>query len=311
MSFLGKKKSNIGRGFVFYLIFNAQFTEKDRENISNFLFPLLTELFDEVNIRYAVNDYGHEIISIEAPYAKFEINEGSPYEIYLNIFSRIILDGYEQSAIGKCRIINYHIEFMLVPVEDPKKGSYDKLLIREPTGEDFDLIYSSLDSLLFQQYSNFEDKILRNKYRSLLEFGPYAESFDMDIVKKQEAEQPTHWIFKKVKSPINFYYRELALHESMLGQYHRCLATCITGLQMFPYCPYLLYMKGRTLGDIGNYDDGIEVLNRAISIYPHFADLYVERGSIMEKMHDIRAAKADYEKALEIEPTIQIPKINR
>ena len=69
MSFLGKKKSKIGRGFVFYLIFNAQFTEKDRENISNFLFPILNGIFDEVDIRYTINDYGHEIISIDAPYA--------------------------------------------------------------------------------------------------------------------------------------------------------------------------------------------------------------------------------------------------
>jgi tetratricopeptide (TPR) repeat protein len=110
--------------------------------------------------------------------------------------------------------------------------------------------------------------------------------------------------FQDVKTPKEFRARCDALHYSMIGEYEKSIECANKGLEENPESAYLFYMRGRTKGDTGLFDEGNQDLNVAIRIKPDFADAFVERGYIKEKMGDIDAAEEDYEKADSIEPDI-------
>ncbi|HJX06206.1 MAG TPA: tetratricopeptide repeat protein [Candidatus Nanoarchaeia archaeon] len=54
--------------------------------------------------------------------------------------------------------------------------------------------------------------------------------------------------------------------------------------------------------------NNLKDLNKCIKIKPDYADAYVERGLIKQRMGDLKGAENDYKKAKEIEPTIQLPR---
>jgi len=144
----------------------------------------------------------------------------------------------------------------------------------------------------------------------------FDESFSMDepylsleYIKNKEIEAPTHWIFKHVSDPVEMNYRNKSLQKSMIGHYDEVVKICLNGLEKYPDSPYLLYMLGRTLGDIGKATDdnqkfreGIGLLNYVIDLCPDFADAYVERGIIKKLQNDTIGANEDFIKANTIEP---------
>lgn len=163
-----------------------------------------------------------------------------------------------------------------------------------------------------QPYSHEIHSALKNIDRSCNDSFSIEEAhFSMEYIKKQEIEQPTHWIYKYVVDPIEMNYRTRALRKSMIGQYDEVITICEKGLEKYPDNPYLLYMQGRTLGDIGKVSNncqklnkGIEVLNHVINLYPNFADAYVERGRIKKLQTDNNGAIEDFTIANNIEPGI-------
>lgn len=136
----------------------------------------------------------------------------------------------------------------------------------------------------------------------------------MELIKIQEIAQPTHWIYKKVVDPIEMNYRNSALRKSLIGDYDQVVNICMKGLKKYPKSPYLYYMLGRTLGDIGEistdnqkFNEGIIVLNHVIDLYPDFADACVERGRIQIYLSNQDEAIRDFLHAREIEPGIDLP----
>lgn len=136
----------------------------------------------------------------------------------------------------------------------------------------------------------------------------------MEFIKNKEIEEPTHWIYKNVTDPIEMNYRDRSLRKSMIGHYDEVVKICMKGLEKYPNSPYLLYMLGRTLGDIGKasndnqkYNEGISVLNHVIDLYPDFADAYVERGTIKIYLSSEDGAFRDFIQAREIEADIDLP----
>lgn len=133
----------------------------------------------------------------------------------------------------------------------------------------------------------------------------------MDFIKNKGIEEPTHWIYKNVADPIEMNYRDRSLQKSMIGHYDEVVKICMSGLEKYPNSPYLLYMLGRTLGDIGKasndnqkFNEGITALNHVIDLYPNFADAYVERGVIKRFQNNTAGANEDFIKANSIEPGI-------
>lgn len=132
---------------------------------------------------------------------------------------------------------------------------------------------------------------------------------DMKVVEKLAKENPDRMIFQKVKNPEEFRARFHALHYSMTGDYDKAIEHADKGLKINPESAYLFYIRGCSKGDIGAFDGGIKDLSEAIRLKPNYADAFVERGHIKEKMGDVGVGGCwnDYDTALTIEPSVVLP----
>ena len=133
-------------------------------------------------------------------------------------------------------------------------------------------------------------------------------SLDLSHIRAMEKAFPTHWIYKHCDDAKQSVYRSNALKASMVGKYDRAIAICRDGLSKFPNDPYILYMLGRTLCDIGRVNkdkDKIEIARRTlddvISQYPEFPDAYMERGWCKYGLGDFAGAERDCASAIERE----------
>ena len=126
-------------------------------------------------------------------------------------------------------------------------------------------------------------------------------------IEKIAKQHPDRMIFQKVKNPEEFKARFHALQYSMAGDYYKAIEYADKGLKINPESAYLFYIKGRSEGDVGLFAEGIKDLTEAIRLEPNYADAFVERGYIKDRMGDANGAAQDYGKALDIEPTIILP----
>lgn len=132
----------------------------------------------------------------------------------------------------------------------------------------------------------------------------------MNLVRKQAKEYPDRMIFQDVKNPEEYQARNHALYYSMQGKYGLSIEHATEGLKINPNSAYLYYIRGRSKGGLGQFEEGIRDLNIAIKIKPNYADAFVERGYIKQKMGNLKDAKKDYKKAKRIEPEIKLPAKN-
>ncbi|MCK4736687.1 MAG: hypothetical protein KAT65_29805 [Methanophagales archaeon] len=151
----------------------------------------------------------------------------------------------------------------------------------------------------------FYTTILDESRRKVFEFTKNVK-VDMEILKEKEKETQDP-MFMDAKTPKEFKWRHWALNASMSGEFEKAIEFCSRGLKINPESAYLLYMRGRSKGDLGELKGGIEDLNRAIELYPNFAEAYAERSAIKTRLGDQEGALEDYKKAKEIDPTSVIP----
>ena len=149
----------------------------------------------------------------------------------------------------------------------------------------------------------FHTTNLDEDMKKVFEFAKNVE-VDMETLKEKEAQDP---MFMDVKTPKEFKWRYWALNASMSGEFEKAIEFCSRGLKINPESAYLLYLRGRSKGDLGELKGGIEDLNRAIELYPNFAEAYAERSAIKSRLGDQEGAQEDYKKAKEIDPTSVIP----
>jgi len=160
--------------------------------------------------------------------------------------------------------------------------------------------------MLFKKKRKPKEELLKPLLDSLAKA---IQEKGIEPVKKLAKEYPDRMIFQKVKNPEEFQARSLALHYSNVGDYYKAIEYADKGLKINPESAYLFYIKGRSEGDIGLFAEGIKDLSEAIRLEPNYADAFVERGYIREKMGDVGVGGCwdDYDTALTIEPSIVLP----
>jgi len=127
---------------------------------------------------------------------------------------------------------------------------------------------------------------------------------DSRTIEENAKKYPNILIFQDIKTPKEHRARFDALHYSMIGEYEKSIECANNGLEENPKSAYLLYLRGRTKGDIGLFEEGKRDLDEAIKIKPNFADAFIERGYIKDKMGDIEGAEEDYKVGESIESNI-------
>ena len=128
---------------------------------------------------------------------------------------------------------------------------------------------------------------------------------DMKTIKELAEKHPDRLIYQEVKSPEEFQERNTALYYSMQGDYEKSIVHATAGLKINPNSVYLVYMRGRSKGDLGQFEEGLKDLTEAIKMEPKYAEAFVERGYISQKMGDLSGARSNYGIGIRLDHTLQ------
>lgn len=136
-------------------------------------------------------------------------------------------------------------------------------------------------------------------------------------VQKTAKSQPKNPFFQDIKNMEEFRIRNKikVLAGFMQAGTLDFLETCKEiieysnkGLKINPNSAFLLYFRGRSKGDLREVEEGLKDLNKCIKINSDYAEAYIERGYLKQKIGDTKGAEEDYKKAKEIDPNILLPK---
>jgi len=86
-------------------------------------------------------------------------------------------------------------------------------------------------------------------------------------------------------------------YEQALDQYEEALAAK-------PDMPHYARAKARTLMQLGRNEEALRWFGRAIELQPFFGGTYANRGILHDRMGNYQKAVSDYEKALELDESL-------
>ncbi len=128
---------------------------------------------------------------------------------------------------------------------------------------------------------------------------------DMKMLRELIKNNPDRPLHQNIKNPDEYKERNLALSYSMLGDYEKSMAHATAGLKINPKSAYLLCMRGRSKGDLGKFDEGLNDLNDAINLDPKYAEAFMEKGYILQKIGDLSGARSNYKMAISLDPALE------
>jgi hypothetical protein len=129
---------------------------------------------------------------------------------------------------------------------------------------------------------------------------------DMAGIEKLRQKYPDHEMYQDIFDPREFTMRGQALNYALLGDFEKSIEWANKGLAINPKSPFLLYLKGKTLGDMRKYQEGIVYLMKAIELKPTFAEVYSELSVAQFKLGNYELAEQASIKAHELNPSIKV-----
>lgn len=143
-------------------------------------------------------------------------------------------------------------------------------------------------------------KVRRKEGRSpkqyIVNFFSIGKINEMKIIKEMEADFPSNLSWKDVKNPEEYRYREMALHAASKNRHWDAISHSNRGLKINPKSAYLHYMRGKSKGHLGRFEDGIKDLEKARKLKPEHPDTHEEIGHLKKKIGH-RDAREHYQKA--------------
>lgn len=150
------------------------------------------------------------------------------------------------------------------------------------------------------------------RVKAMSEINDFVKTITWEEVQELMKRQPNDHILWGVKSLEEYQLRYeissfLAINQcgdlDQVSFTEQIIKDTTKGLKINPEGTYFLLMRGRSYGDLGQYDKALSDLDKAIDLKPDYADAFVERGYVKQKMGDLRGAEEDYNKGLKIDPS--------
>ena len=153
-----------------------------------------------------------------------------------------------------------------------------------------------------KEYPNEYSQEQRDLAREGVDYLENTPDFTMEQISELSKNLSRDQMTQDLKNPTEFKFRQLSLKYSMAGNLDECIDNCNKGLEINPQSPFLLYMKGRTLSDLKQFQEGLEYLAKAVGLRDDFADAWWEIGRIHQIHNDMDSAILEYYKAQQLEP---------
>jgi len=193
--------------------------------------------------------------------------------------------------------IHWYYERMLLEQGLRKHGKFVKKEIKK--------IQSESANLSPQERQDKLKKAVTRVDEIMEEVGQDA-TLTMEQIEQSIKKFPNDHMYKDVKNPEEFYFRERALNTSIIKEYEKAIEFCDKGLKINPDSPFLWYMRGRTLSDMRQFEKGMEDLKKAITLREDFGDAWYEIGRIHQMNNDMDSGILAYFKANEVDPSLKI-----
>ena len=119
-----------------------------------------------------------------------------------------------------------------------------------------------------------------------------------EIKKLRKKKNPID-IEKNVKNPKEFSLRNDAIYNAIKGNFEKVIKICDKAIKINPEGAYNFFLRGRSKGDLGYFNEGIKDLDKAIELDEKYADAYTQRAIIKMKKHpEFINLMGSYEKKL-------------
>ena len=135
-------------------------------------------------------------------------------------------------------------------------------------------------------------------------------AFSLETYRKYKSDNPEDksWIDKKYKRYDEYLLAEMKSLGCMghdygnLGQYQQAIEDLNKTISLKPDYADAYNSRGNAYGNLGQYRQAIEDYNKAIGLKPDYADAYNSRGTAYAKLGQYRQAIEDYNKAIGLKP---------
>ena len=122
----------------------------------------------------------------------------------------------------------------------------------------------------------------------------------------------TLWKMTIARNPACWLaYNNLGYAYNDLGNYNQAIQDLNRAIEINPDRAESYNNRGNSYNSLGNYNQAIQDLNKAIEIKPDYTEAYYNRGIAYAGLGNYRQAIEDYNRAIEIEPAYAAAYINR
>jgi tetratricopeptide (TPR) repeat protein len=281
-----------GRGVSILLVIRPSIGKKDIHHIRQSMERALFDSFESVELSYYPRDPISTHLKIVADLAKFRLDPADVVPWYARLLERFLRQFQQDLKELQYSIDDIQVMFLTRPSPREKEGD----LIPVPTPEETSALLPGLARMLAPPAPD-SPTIPEEAART-------TESPSVDITITGKLTSLVPWLERDLTDPEECPYRTKALQEYREDRFDEGVQTCVSGLELYPNSPFLLYILGTLLISQKKDREALSILDHLITVHPDFAEAYLQRSKVLFRIGDVNGAEQDRAKARGLNPDL-------
>jgi tetratricopeptide (TPR) repeat protein len=283
-----------GRGLGILMVIRPSITKKDIHPIRQSMERALSDSFASVELSYFPRDPTSTHLKIVVDLAKFRLSPADVVPWYSRLLERFLLQFQQDLKELHHSIEDVQVAFLTRYSPREKEGD----LIPVPTPEETSALQPDLARILAPPVSPSPTK---PDEAARITGTP---STDTPTPGKQTSSVP--WLERDLADPEERPYRFKTLQEYRENRFEEGVQTCVSGLEIYPNSPFLLYLLSTLLIAQKKDREALSILDHLITVYPDCAEAYLQRSKVRFRLGDSSGSEHDRAKARELNPDLVV-----